>query len=73
MPLMQKMLETLHDKQLRLTAYETMHEAAKIIDATGLAKGQRMVNGTLYSWEFDTGLCVIYPNYREEQVAVCEE
>lgn len=73
MPLMQKMQQTLHDKQMRMIAYETMHEAAKTIHAKGLSDGQRMVNGTLFAWEFETRLCVNYTDYREEQVTICEE
>lgn len=72
MPLMQKMQQTLDDKQLRMAAYETMHEAAKTIHASGVTSGQRMVNGTLFVWVFDEGLCVNYSDYRSEQVMLCE-
>lgn len=73
LPLMQKMQQTLDDKQLRATAYETMHEAAKTIRATGASSGQRTVNHTVFAWEFEDGLCVSYKNYRLQPVTVCEE
>ncbi|WP_033541940.1 hypothetical protein [Planococcus sp. CAU13] len=72
-PTFQKMQETLHEKQLQLTAYETMHDAAKIIKATGAVSGQRIVNGVQFSWVYGTGLCVSYENYRLSQVMLCEE
>ncbi|HSJ36609.1 MAG TPA: hypothetical protein VK945_00170 [Planococcus sp. (in: firmicutes)] len=72
LPLMQKMQQTLDDKQMRTTAYETMHEAAKTIRATGESYGQRTVNGTVYAWEFETSLCVNYENYRSMPVTLCE-
>ncbi|TAA70667.1 hypothetical protein [Planococcus salinarum] len=73
LPLMQKMQQTLDDKQMQATAYETMHEAARTILATGSSSGRRAVNGTIYTWEFNSELCVSYNNYRFMPVTVCAE
>ncbi|WP_422123164.1 hypothetical protein DHX103_15760 [Planococcus sp. X10-3] len=73
LPLMQKMHGTLDDKQMRATAYETMHEAAKTILATGRDSGERTINGTVFSWNYDTALCVEYKNYRDTPETICAE
>lgn len=73
LPTMQKMQGTLDDKQLRATAYETMHEAAKTIKANGLPAGKRTVNNVLFTWEYGSDLCVAYKNYRSLPVTVCVE
>ena len=72
MPLMQKMQQTLDDKQLRATAYETMHEAAKTIRSSGASSGRRTMNGSVFEWEFEAGLCVHYKNYLLQPVTLCE-
>ncbi|MFD1030712.1 hypothetical protein [Metaplanococcus flavidus] len=73
LPLMQKMHQTLDDKQLRTIAFETMHEAAKTIQATGKDFGTRTVNSTVFSWEYGTKLCVDYENYRHLPETICAE
>lgn len=73
LPLMQKMHGTLDDKQMRVTAYETMHEAAKRIWANGEISGVRTVNGTIYSWKHGEHLCVEYENYRSIPETICIE
>lgn len=72
LPIMQKMQGTLADKQLRLTAYETMHEAAKTIKATGVSSGRRTVNSVQFNWEYSSGLCVVYTDYKSKPVTICE-
>lgn len=73
LPLMQKMHGTLDDKQMRVTAYETLHEAAKRIRANGEISGVRTVNGTLYAWSYGEQLCVEYQNYRFLPEKICLE
>lgn len=73
MPIMQKMHQTLDDKQLRAIAYETMHDAAKIIRASGEISGMRTVNGTVFTWAYNGGMCVEYKNYRSIEEIVCLE
>lgn len=72
-PLMQKMQGTLDDKQMRVTAYETLHEAAKRIRVNGETSGIRTVNGTIYSWKHGNELCVEYENYRSLPETICVE
>lgn len=73
LPTMQKMQQTLDDKQLRATAFETLHEAAKIIKAYGEIQGVRTVNGVIFSWDYHSELCVRYKNYRSLQETICLE
>lgn len=73
MPTMQKMQQTLDDKQLRATAFETLHEAAKTIKAYGAIQGERTVNGVVFSWDYHSKLCVQYKNYRSSQEIICLE
>ncbi|QHJ71468.1 hypothetical protein [Planococcus halotolerans] len=73
MPTMQKMHQTLDDKQLRVTAYETLYEAARIIKRNGSAEGERTVNDVVFSWRYSTNLCVVYRNYRSTMETVCIE
>lgn len=73
MPTMQKMHQTLDDKQLRVTAYETLHEAARTIKGTGSSEGARTINNVVFSWSYDTDLCVVYKNYRSMMETVCIE
>lgn len=73
MPTMQKMHHTLEDKQLRVTAYETLHEAARMIKGGGLAEGERTVNNVVFSWRYNTDLCVVYKNYRSLTETICLE
>lgn len=70
-PTMLKMQQTLDDKQLRVSAFETLHEAAKIMKATGATSGERSVNAVLFQWEYSGQLCVAYNNYRSSQETVC--
>lgn len=71
-PTMQKMHQSLESKQLRGTAYETMHEAAKVILSTGASSGERTVNEVLFKWEYGSELCVSYLDYRLSPVTICE-
>ncbi|WP_203333016.1 hypothetical protein [Planococcus beigongshangi] len=71
-PVMQKMQGSLDDKQLRLTAYETMHEAAKTVKASGAASGKRTVNSVEFIWEYGGSLCVMYTDHRGNPVTLCE-
>lgn len=73
MPTMQKMQQTLDDKQMRTTAFETLHEAAKTIKAYGATQGNRTVNGVVFSWDYHSELCVRYKNYRSSQETICLE
>lgn len=73
MPTMQKMQQTLDDKQLRTTAFETLHEAAKTIKTYGISKGERTVNDVVFSWDYDSALCARYKNYRSSQEIICIE
>lgn len=73
LPLVQKMQQTLYDKSLRLTAFETMYEAAKEIRATGADSGERTVNKVVFSWEYDSQLCVSYKTYRLLPETVCQK
>lgn len=72
LPLAHDMQVRLELKKERLAAYETLHEAAKTIAATGIIEGQRSVNGTLYSWQAD-GHCVDYVDFQGKQERLCIE
>lgn len=73
LPLMQKMQGSLDEKQLRATAYETLHEAAKRILANGEDSGERTVNGTVFYWMHGEHLCVEFENYRSIPEKICIE
>ncbi|MCM3611252.1 hypothetical protein M4S82_08275 [Planococcus sp. MERTA32b] len=71
LPTVQKMQQTLDDKQLRAAAFETLHEAAKTIKAYGAVRGERTVNGVVFSWDYGSDLCVRYKNYRSLEETIC--
>ncbi len=73
MPTMQKMQQTLDNKQLRATAFETLHEAAKTIKTYGTTQGDRTVNDIVFSWKYDSKLCVMYKDYRSSPELICLE
>lgn len=73
LPTMQKMHQTLDDKKLRSTAYETLHEATKVMSVNGSTRGERTVNQVVFSWQYDSDLCVTYNNYRSLTEIVCIE
>ncbi|MBU9672771.1 hypothetical protein KQ939_06195 [Planococcus sp. CP5-4] len=72
LPLVHDMQIRLEMKKERLAAYETLHEAAKIIASTGSTHGERSVNGILYLWQAE-GHCVEYVDFQEKQVRLCIE
>lgn len=73
LPMMQQLQQSLHLKRERLIAFETLHEAAKEIAATGNVRGERMVNGNSYRWEMLERLCVEYEDFRTSSHRVCLE
>lgn len=73
LPTMQKMHQTLDDKHLQAAAYETLHEAAKMMKIYGSASGKRSVNNVDYLWVYSTDLCVHYENNRAEPKIICVE
>lgn len=73
LPAMLSVQQSLHAKKERVSAYETLHEAARQIASTGAVAGQRTVNGTIYKWRFADQLCVDYANYQGERAELCEE
>lgn len=73
LPVMLSVQQSLHVKKERVSAYETLHEAAREISSAGSVHGQRTVNGTIYSWEFSDRLCVDYADYQGKQKQLCAE
>lgn len=72
LPLAHEMHVRLELKKERFAAYETLHEAAKVIASTGRTEGQRSVNGILYSWQAE-GHCVEYMDFQGKQEQLCIE
>lgn len=72
LPLVHDMQVRLELKKERLAAYETLHEAAKVVISSGSTHGERSVNGTLYSWQAE-GHCVEYENFKGERERLCIE
>lgn len=70
MPLIHEMQMRLELKKERHAAYETLHEAAKLIAASDVEEGTRTVNGIVYSWQ-SKGHCVEYSDYRGEEQRLC--
>ncbi|EMF45425.1 hypothetical protein B481_3288 [Planococcus halocryophilus Or1] len=60
-------------KKERVSAFETLHEAAREISATGKLQGQRQVNNIFYSWKMEEQLCVEYVDYKEQRRRICIE
>lgn len=73
LPMMQQLQQSLHLKRERMVAYETLHEAAKEIAATGNVRGERTVNGSAYRWELLERLCVEYEDFRMRSHRECLE
>ncbi|WP_298829311.1 hypothetical protein [uncultured Planococcus sp.] len=73
LPIMLNMQRNLEEKKERVSAYETLHEAAREISSTGASNGQRTVNGIVYSWEMAGGLCVDYTDYKGQAERLCAE
>lgn len=71
LPLMQGLQQSIHLKRERLVAYETLHEAAKEIKATGRMHGVRKVNGSTYHWEMADRLCVEYESFLAQSKTEC--
>lgn len=73
LPLLHDMQQSIHYKKERAAAFETMHEAAKTMAATGETSGSRTVNETVYTWEFAENLCVSFLDYRQQEETICLE
>ena len=73
LPAAQHLQHSLHSKKERLVAYETMHEGAKEMKASGSQQGQRQVDGVVYEWEIAESICVSYRDYRNIGKTVCLE
>lgn len=73
LPVMHSVQQSLQVKKERVSAYETLHEAAREISSTGSVHGQRTVNGIVYSWQMAGRLCVDYAGYKEKQEQLCAE
>ncbi|AIY05299.1 hypothetical protein Plano_1334 [Planococcus sp. PAMC 21323] len=73
LPMMIGIQHSLQVKKERVSAFETLHEAAREISATGKLQGQRSVNNIFYSWEMDEKLCVEYVDYKDQQRRICIE
>lgn len=73
LPVMLSLQQSLQAKKERVSAYETLHEAARQISSTGALNGQRTVNGTMYSWQLTDQLCVDYADYQGNREQLCAE
>lgn len=73
LPAMLSVQQSLEVKKERVSAVETLHEAAREIRSTGATNGQRKVNGIVYSWEMAGELCVDYADYKGQQEQLCVE
>lgn len=73
LPIMHSVQQSLQVKKERVSAFETLHEAAREISSTGATKGQRLVNGIVYSWEMADQLCVDYADYKGQREQLCIE
>ncbi|WP_100069870.1 hypothetical protein [Planococcus donghaensis] len=71
LPVMIGIQHSLQVKKERVSAFETLHEAAREISTTGNLQGQRTVNNILYSWEMEEQLCVDYVDYKEQRRRIC--
>ena len=71
LPVAQHMQHSIHMKKERLVAYETMHEGAKEMKASGSLQGQRQVDGTMYEWQMAESMCVSYRDYRGAGKTIC--
>lgn len=72
LPVMMGVQQSLQVKKERVSAYETLHEAAREI-STGVIQGQRVVNGIVYSWQMTDQLCVDYADYKGKREQLCVE
>lgn len=70
LPLVHEMQTRLELKKERYAAYETLHEAAKVIAVSDSDAGSRIVNGIVYYWEAE-GHCVEYTNFRGQEQNIC--
>ena len=73
LPVMLSVQQNLQVKKERVSAFETLHEAAREINSTGALQGKRTVNGIVYSWEMADSLCVDYADFRGQQERLCSE
>ncbi|ANU12937.1 hypothetical protein [Planococcus halocryophilus] len=73
LPVMIGIQQSLQVKKERVSAFETLHEAAREISATGKLQGQRQVNNIFYSWKMEEQLCVEYVDYKEQRRRICIE
>lgn len=73
LPAMLSVQQSLQVKKERVSAFETLHEAAREIHSTGALHGRRSVNGIVYSWEMADSLCVDYADFRGQQERLCSE
>ncbi|ANU11165.1 hypothetical protein A1A1_12447 [Planococcus antarcticus DSM 14505] len=73
LPVMLNVQQSLQLKKERVSAYETLHEAAREMRSTGLVSGQRTVNGIVYNWKMTGQLCVDYADYKGEIEQLCVE
>lgn len=73
LPVMIGIQHSLQVKKERVSAIETLHEAAREISATGKLQGQRKVNNIFYSWKMEEKLCVDYVDYKEQRRRICIE
>lgn len=73
LPVMFSVQQSLHAKKERVSAFETLHEAAREIRSTRQSTGRRTVNGIVYSWEMADRLCVEYEDYKGRHEQLCAE
>ncbi|WP_251047653.1 hypothetical protein [Planococcus sp. ISL-110] len=73
LPVMLSVQQSLQMKKERVSAYETLHEAAREINSTGSVQGQRTVNGIVYNWQMADRLCVDYADYQGKKEQLCAE
>ncbi|WP_142827834.1 hypothetical protein [Planococcus soli] len=73
LPVMLSVQQSLHMKKERVSAYETLHEAAREVSSTGSVHGQRKVGGIVYNWQMADLLCVDYADYQGKQKRLCAE
>ena len=71
LPAMLSIQQSLQEKKERTSAFETLHEAARKISSTGVLRGQRTVNGIVYSWEMADQHCVDYADFKGRQEQLC--
>lgn len=73
LPMLNHLQQSLHAKKERLSAIETLHEAALEIKSYGSRDGVRVAGNILFRWEMAEQLCVYYEDYRDVQKLECLE